>query len=112
MAQITISELYYGEKYSVMSEVIKATLTCPHLTSLSEQDFRELEIVRQTLIAIEKMKTNGDYIADGELGIQLPFALVVGMSKGCTFKLMSEADQNLVSTKQRRGDSRKMRLSP
>ena len=27
MAQITISELYYGEKYSVMSEVIKATLT-------------------------------------------------------------------------------------
>ena len=69
MAQITISELYYGEKYSVMSEVIKATLTRPHTTSLSEQDFRELEIVRQTLIAIEKMKMNGDCIADGELGV-------------------------------------------
>ena len=69
MAQITISELYYGEKYSVMSEVIKATLTRSHVTSLSEQSFHELEIVRQTLIAIGKMKTNGDYIADDELGI-------------------------------------------
>ena len=69
MAQITISELYYGKKYSVMSEVVKATLTRPHITSLSEQAFHELEIVRQTLIAIEKMKTNGDYIADGEFGI-------------------------------------------
>ena len=69
MAQITISELYYGEKYSVMSEVIKATLTRPHVTSLSEQAFHELEIVRQTLIAIEKMKMNGDCIADGELGV-------------------------------------------
>ena len=69
MAKITIEELFCGEKYLVMSEVVKATLTRPHTTSLSEQDFRELEIVRQTLIAIEKMKMNGDYIADGELGI-------------------------------------------
>ena len=69
MAQITISELYYGEKYSVMREVIRATLTRHHVTSLSEQAFHELEIVRQTLIAVEKMKMNGDYIADGELGI-------------------------------------------
>ena len=69
MAQITIKELYYGEKYSVMSEVIKATLTRPHVVSLNEQAFHELEIVRQTLIAVEKMKMNGDYIVDGELGI-------------------------------------------
>ena len=69
MAQITISELYYGEKYSIMSEVIKATLTRPHVVSLNEQAFHELEIVRQTLIAVEKMKMNGDYIVDGELGI-------------------------------------------
>ena len=69
MAQITISELYYGEKYSVMSEVIKATLTRSHISSFNEQEFRELEIVRQTIIAVEKMKKNGDCIADGELGI-------------------------------------------
>lgn len=69
MAQITISELYYGEKYSVMSEVIKATLTRSHISSFNEQEFHELEIVRQTLIAVEKMKMNGDYIADGELEI-------------------------------------------
>ena len=30
--------------------------------------FRELEIVRQTLLAVEKMKKNGDCIAEGELG--------------------------------------------
>ena len=52
MAQIIISELYYGEKYSVMGEVARVKLTSLHTTSLSEQDFRELEIVPQTLIAI------------------------------------------------------------
>ena len=111
MAQITISELYYGEKYSVMSEVIKATLTRPHVTSLSEQAFHELEIVRQTLIAIKKMKMNGDCIAGGELGIQLPFVFIFGMSKVSVFKLMSEVGQKLVSSKQRRVDKRKLRLS-
>ena len=35
--------------------------------------FRELEIVCQTLIAVEKMKKNGDCIAEGELGVQSLF---------------------------------------
>ena len=35
---------------------------------MDEQTALELEIVRQTLIAVEKMKKNGDCIAEGELG--------------------------------------------
>ena len=34
----------------------------------------EMELVRQTLIAVEKMKKNGDCIAEGELGVWSPFA--------------------------------------
>ena len=34
----------------------------------------EMELVRQTVIAIEQMKTNGDCIAEGELGVQSLFA--------------------------------------
>lgn len=69
MAQITIKELYYGDKYAIMSKVFK-TMYCfsPNKASVDEQMALELEIVRQTLIAVEKMKQNGDCIADGELG--------------------------------------------
>ena len=69
MAKITISELYYGDKYAVMSEVFKTMFrTSPNKASVDEQTALELEIVRQTLIAVEKMKKNGDCIAEGELG--------------------------------------------
>ena len=33
----------------------------------------EMELVRQTVIAIEQMKKNGDCIAEGELGVRSPF---------------------------------------
>ena len=69
MAKITIKELYYGEKYAVMSEVFKTMyLISPNKAGVDEQTALELEIVRQTLIAAEKMKQNGDCIAKGELG--------------------------------------------
>ena len=69
MAKITIKELYYGDKYAVMGEVFK-TMFCPspNKVGLDEQTALELEIVRQTLIAVEKMKKNGDCIAESELG--------------------------------------------
>ena len=67
MAQITVKELYYGERYGVMGEVFKAMLLAPDKT-VDEQTRLELEIVRQTLIAAEKMKQNGDCIAEGDLG--------------------------------------------
>ena len=67
MAKITVKELYYGERYGVMGEVFKAMLLAPDKT-VNEQTRLELEIVRQTLIAAEKMKQNGDCIAESDLG--------------------------------------------
>ena len=65
MAKITIKELYYGDK----SEVFKTMfLASPNKAGVDEQTALELEIVRQTLIAVEKMKKNSDCIAEGELG--------------------------------------------
>ena len=69
MAKITIKELYYGDKYAVMSEVFKTMfLASPNKAGVDEQTALELEIVRQILIAVEKMKKNGDCIAERELG--------------------------------------------
>ena len=68
MAKITIKELYYGDKYAVMSEVFKTMfLASPNKAGVDEQTALELEIVHQTLIAVEKMKKNGDCIVEGEL---------------------------------------------
>ena len=67
MAKITAKELYYGERYGVMGEVFKAMLLTSYKT-VDEQTRLELEIVRQTLIAAEKMKQNGDCIAEETSG--------------------------------------------
>lgn len=63
MSQISVKELYYGDKYNVMGEVFKQMLLS-HDRSIDEQTRLELEIVRQTIIATEKMKRNGDSISD------------------------------------------------
>ena len=68
MATITIEELFYGDKYGIMSEVVKQVFARQDEFVADPHTFRELEIVRQTLIAVEKMKKNGDCIAEGELG--------------------------------------------
>ena len=79
MAKITIKELYYGDKYAVMSEVFKTMyLVSPNKAGVDEQTALELEIVRQTLIATEKMKQNGDCIAEEELGGAVAIALLGG----------------------------------
>ena len=69
MAKITIEELYRGEKYDIMSAVaVKAmTLGIDERTE-DGRTWIEMEFVRQTVIAIEQMKKNGDCIAEGELG--------------------------------------------
>lgn len=79
MAKITIRELYYGDKYAVMSEVFKTMyLVSPNKAGVDEQTALELEIVRQTLIAAEKMKKNGDCIAEEELGDTVTFSMCGG----------------------------------
>ena len=74
MAKITIEELYRGEKYDIMSAVaVKAMTLGVDERSEEGRTWIEMEIVRQTLIAVEKMKKNGDCIAEDELGMRSPF---------------------------------------
>ncbi len=67
MAKFTIEELYCGDKYGIAGEVIREIYAHQEDFTKDPNQFRELEIVRQTLIAVEKMKKNGDSIAEGEL---------------------------------------------
>ena len=78
MAKITIEELFYGDKYSVMGEVVKQIFARRDEFIADPHTFRELEIVRQTLIAVEKMKKNGDCIAEKELGDTVTFSMCGG----------------------------------
>ena len=74
MAKITIEELYRGEKYDIMSAVAARAMTLGIDERCEEgRTWIEMELVRQTLIAVEKMKKNGDCIAEGELGVRSPF---------------------------------------
>ena len=69
MVKITIEELYRGEKYDIMSAVAVKAMTLGIGERTEEgRTWIEMELVRQTLIAVEKMKRNGDCIAEGELG--------------------------------------------
>ena len=78
MAKITIQELFYGDKYGVMGEVVKQVFARQDEFVADPHTFRELEIVRQTLIAVEKMKKNGECIADGKLGDAVTVSLYGG----------------------------------
>ena len=78
MAKITVEELFYGDKYGVMSEVVKQVFARQDDFVVDPHTFRELEIVRQTLIAVEKMKKNGDCIAEEELGDMVTFSMCGG----------------------------------
>ena len=69
MAKITIDELYRGEKYDSMSAgTAKALGLGIDERTEKGRTWIEMELVRQTLIAAEQMKKNGDCIAEGELG--------------------------------------------
>ena len=74
MAKITLEELYRGEKYDIMSAVVVKAMTLGIDERTEEgRTWIEMELVRQTLIAVEKMKKNGDCIAEEELGVRSPF---------------------------------------
>ena len=74
MAKLTVKQLYYGDEYGVRGEVIKSLVqNPPPKVTVDPTAYRELEIVRQTLIAVEKTKKNGDCIAERKLGMRSPF---------------------------------------
>ena len=80
MARFTIKELYYGDKYCITGEVVKAIMKNQNWENAEDLDtIRELEIIRQTLIAAEKMKYNGDCVAEDELGS----TVAITLSGGC-----------------------------
>ena len=56
MAKYTVEELFYGDKYGIMGEVVKQVFARQKEFIAAPHTFRKLEIVRQTLIATEKMK--------------------------------------------------------
>ena len=74
MAKITIEDLYSSEKYDIMGAVAAKALQLGIDERTEEgRTWLEMELVRQTLIASEQMKKNGDCIAEGELGVRSPF---------------------------------------
>ena len=74
MAKITVEELYRGEKYDIMGAVTAKALQLGIDERTKEgRTWIKMELVRQTVIAIEQMKKNGDCIAEGELGVRSPF---------------------------------------
>ena len=79
MAKITIEELYRGEKYDIMSAVaVRAMMLGIDERTENGRTWIEMEFVRQTLIAVEKMKKNGDCSAEGELGDTVTFSMCGG----------------------------------
>ena len=76
MAKITIDELYRGDKYDIMSAVTAKALKLGIDERTEDgRTWIEMEFVRQTLIATEKMKKNGDRISKKELGDTVTFNL-------------------------------------
>ncbi len=68
MAKLTIEELYRGDKYEIMSAVGAMAMKLDIDPQTDEgQTWIEMEYIRQTLIAAEKMKENGDCIDENEL---------------------------------------------
>ena len=69
MAKITIEELYRGERYDILGAVsAKARLLNIDERTEEGRAWRELALVRQTVIAMLKLNKNGDCISDKELG--------------------------------------------
>ena len=69
MAKITIEELYCGDKYSIMGAVTAKTLTLGIDERTEDgRTWIEMELVRQTIVAMLKLNQSGDCISDKELG--------------------------------------------
>ncbi|MGM9682030.1 MAG: hypothetical protein ACI3XQ_00370 [Eubacteriales bacterium] len=69
MAIITIEELYRGKKYDIMSAVAAKAMTLGIDERTEDgRTWIEMELVRQTIVAMLKLNQNGDCISDKELG--------------------------------------------
>ena len=79
MAKYTIEELYRGDKYSILSAVgAMAIRSGIDPRTADGQTWLEMELIRQTFITADKLKQNGDCIAEGELGDAVTVSVSVG----------------------------------
>ena len=63
MAQMSLEELYRGEKYGILGEVMKDFLQNGRPAEYDERTWLEMLIVKHALIAAEKMKNEGDTVS-------------------------------------------------
>lgn len=63
MAQISIAEIYSGEKYGVMSAAIADYMSNGRPSEYDERTWLEMLLVKHALIAAEKMKSEGDTVS-------------------------------------------------
>ena len=63
MARITVEEVYRGEKYGVMSAAMPEYLRTGRPAEYDERTWVEMLIVKQELIAAEKIRNEGDSIS-------------------------------------------------
>ena len=61
MAQITIEELYHGEKYNIMGNALAEIMTEGKETNDTRTTL-ELLLVKHTVLAVQKAQDNGDTI--------------------------------------------------
>lgn len=63
MAQISIAEIYSGEKYGVMSAAIADYMKNGRPSEYDERTWIDILIVKHALIAADKMKIEGDTVS-------------------------------------------------
>ena len=71
MAQITIEEIYRGEKYNVMSVVIADYVARGRPSGYDEKTWLELLIVKYSIEAAHKKISEGDSVST-MVGVELP----------------------------------------
>lgn len=65
MAAYTVEEIFNGNKYSVMSEVVKEILLSgPYESAEDEQTAIEMAYVKHTILVLRDMQKNGDTVVD------------------------------------------------
>lgn len=63
MAQISIAEIYSGEKYGVMSAAMAEYLKDGRPSEYDERTWVDILLVKHALIAAEKMRQEGDTVS-------------------------------------------------
>lgn len=63
MAQISIAEIYNGEKYDVMSAAMAEYLKGGRLSEYGERTWIDMLLVKHALITADKMKIEGDTVS-------------------------------------------------